>query len=99
MSTAPVLVFPNFDMDFVLETVASNFRVGAVLLQNEQPISYFNKKLSIQMQQASAYVRELYVITEAVKKWRQYLLGKQFITRTDQKSLRYLLDQVIQTPD
>ena len=44
-------------------------------------------------------MRELYAITEAVKKWRQYFLGMRFIIRTDQKSLCSLLDQVIQTPD
>ena len=82
----------------MLETDASNLGIGAVLMQQEQPLSYFSKKLSLRMQQASAYVRELYAITEAVKKWKQYLLGRRFIIRTDQKSLRALLDQVIQTP-
>ena len=33
---------------------------------------------------------------EAVAKWRQYLLGRQFIIRTDHKSLKELLTQVIQ---
>lgn len=99
MSTASMLLLPNFDEDFVSEMDAANFGVGAVLLQKEQPISYFNKKLSLRMQQAFAYAREFYAIMEAVKKWRQYLLGTKFIIRTDQKILRALLDQVIQTPE
>ena len=49
------------------------------------------------MQQASTYVKKLYAITEAVKKWRQYLLGRGFVIKTDQKSLRALSDQVVQT--
>ena len=97
MSTTPVLILPDFNKAFVLETDASNCGVGVVLMQNEQPISYFSKKMSLSMQQTSAYVRELYAITEAIKKWRQYLLGRKFIIRTDQKSLRALLDQVVQT--
>ncbi|KAL8091541.1 hypothetical protein AgCh_033970 [Apium graveolens] len=36
---------------------------------------------------------------EAVHKWRQYLLGRFFIIRTDHKSIKELLQQVIQTPD
>ena len=97
MSSASVLALPNFNKDFVLETDASDYGVGALLIQNEQPLAYFSKKLSLRMQQASTYVRELYAITEAVKKWRQYLLGRRFLIRTDQKSLKALLDQVILT--
>lgn len=50
------------------------------------------------MQLASAYDREMFAIMEAVKKWRQYLLGRWFRIYTDQQSLRNLHSQVIQTP-
>jgi hypothetical protein len=51
------------------------------------------------LQRSSVYVRELYAITEAVKKWRQYLIGRHFHIFTDQKSLKELLTQTIQTPE
>ena len=41
----------------------------------------------------------LYAITEAVAKFRHYLLGHKFIIRTDQKSLRSLSNQVLQNPE
>ena len=31
----------------------------------------------------------------AIKKWRQYLLGREFIVRTDHKPLKHLLEQRI----
>lgn len=42
-------------------------------------------------------MREFYSITEALSKFRHYLLGHQFIIRTDQQSLKSLLDQSLQT--
>lgn len=70
-----------------------------MLSQKGHPIAYFSKKMVPTMQKQSAYTRELFAITEALGKFRQYLLGHQFIIRTDQKSLRSLLDQSLQTPE
>lgn len=40
----------------------------------------------------------MFVITQAIKKWHHYLLGHQFTILTNQKSLRELASQTIQTP-
>ncbi|GAU21767.1 hypothetical protein TSUD_328920 [Trifolium subterraneum] len=97
--TAPVLVLPDFNSAFELQTDASGTAMGAVLLQNGHPLAYFSKIFCPRLAKASIYIRELHAITAAVKRWRQYLLGHFFIIQTDHKSLKELLTQVIQTPE
>jgi hypothetical protein len=99
MSSAPVLGLPNFAEPFIIETDASGSGMGAVLIQGNHPICYYSKQFCPRMLHASTYVRELCAITSAVKKWRTYLLGTTFIIRTDQRSLRELMTQIIQTPE
>ncbi|KAJ0568387.1 putative nucleotidyltransferase, Ribonuclease H [Helianthus annuus] len=99
LSSTSVLRLPDFSKLFTIEKDASGTGVGDVLSQDKQPIAFYSHKLSPRMQQASAYQREMFAITQAIAKWRQYLLGQKFQIITDQQSLRNLQDQIIQTPD
>lgn len=57
------------------------------------------KKIQPKLAKASTYVRELFAVTQAVSKWRHYLLGHHFMIITDHQSLKDILTQPIHTPD
>ncbi|KAJ0907443.1 putative nucleotidyltransferase, Ribonuclease H [Helianthus annuus] len=99
MKTLITLALPDFSQPFDLTTDASGQAIGAVLSQHNCPIAFFSKKLCPTMQGHSTYTKELYAITESVRKWRQYLLGSKFRIYTDHHSLKHLLTQTIQTPE
>ena len=93
MASPPVLAMPNFNQPFVIEADASGFGIGAVLLQKERPIAYFSKLLGTRAQHKSVYEKELIAICLAILRWKPYLLGRHFIVRSDQQSLRFLTQQ------
>ncbi|XP_022019611.1 uncharacterized protein LOC110919656 [Helianthus annuus] len=98
LCSPPVLALPNFSKPFILETDASSKGIGAVLMQDFHPLAYVSKALSPRQQAYSVYEKELLAIIFAVKHWQHYLSIGHFIIRTDQKSLKHLMEQKLTTP-
>lgn len=94
----PILCLPDFSQHFVIEYDASGIGIRAVLSQNNRPIAYFSEALKGSVLQLSTYEKEMLVVVKSIRKWRPHLLGKPLTVRTDQKSLKYLLEQRITTP-
>ncbi|KAL0540883.1 hypothetical protein IC582_020904 [Cucumis melo] len=95
MMSLPILALPKFDRPFEIETDASGFGVGAVLIQDKRPIAFYGHTLAIRDRERPVYERELTTVVLAVQRWRPYLLGTRFTVRTDQRSLKFLLEQCV----
>lgn len=95
MASNNVLVLPDFSKEFVLETDASNYGVGAVLSQMHEeglrPIAYWSKHLSIAQRNYSASERELLAVLLAMEHFRQCLYGRLFRVITDHQPLKSLM--------
>jgi hypothetical protein len=100
--SAPILILPDGAKPYGMETDASDFVVGAVLLQNGDdlllhPVAFESCKLNKSQRNYPAQERELLAIIHAWRKWHIYLDGAvaTTIVYTDHASLTYLLTQIL----
>ena len=97
IQSAPVLVTPRQDLEFVVTTDASGYAVGASLSQDSgeglRPCAFMSKKMIPAEKNYPVHEQELLAIICALKEWRHHLHGKKFRVITDHHSLRYLHTQ------
>ncbi|GJX36876.1 transposon ty3-I gag-pol polyprotein, partial [Tanacetum coccineum] len=65
LTSGHVLVLPNFQKPFKLETYASIIGVGAILSQEGRPVAFFSEKLSEARRMWTTYELEFYAIVRA----------------------------------
>ena len=91
----PVLTLPNQEDDWVLDTDASDYAIGAELLQvrngEEHVVAYGSAALSAEQRRYCTTRKELLAIVRFTRQYRHYLLGRPFKVRTDHNSLIWLL--------
>jgi RNase H-like domain found in reverse transcriptase/Reverse transcriptase (RNA-dependent DNA polymerase)/Zinc knuckle len=99
MTSTPILAMPTDHDDFILDTDASDFAIGAVLSQKqngeERVIAYASRSLDKREKNYCVTRRELLAVVYFLKYFKQYLLGRDFKIRTDHAALTWLK----RTPD
>ncbi|CAF2846048.1 unnamed protein product, partial [Rotaria sp. Silwood2] len=94
LTSKPLLQFPDSNLPFIIQVDASNYGIGAVLMQNtdkgEQPVAYMSQKLNKQQQNWNATEKECFAVVSSIRKWNHYVAGQEFIVRTDHHALCWL---------
>lgn len=86
----PILKYPEFDKPFTVSTDASEFAMGALLSQQEQPIAFVSRTLNKHEKKYSTMDKEFLSIVQAVDYFRHYLFGNKFQIVTDHAPIKYL---------
>ena len=98
MSGDPVLALPDVSRPFEVQTDASDFALGGVLLQEGHPVAYESHKLSEAERRYTAQEKEMLAVIHCLRVWRHYLLGSKFVVKTDNSAVSHFFTQPKLTP-
>ncbi|CAN6554914.1 unnamed protein product [Malus baccata var. baccata] len=94
LTSAPIIVPPDWSLPFELMCDASDYALGAVLGQRKEKrphvIYYASRTLNDAQLNYSTTEKELLAVVFALDKFRSYLLGTKVIIYTDHAALKYL---------
>ncbi|KAK2359233.1 hypothetical protein QL285_084625 [Trifolium repens] len=95
LTTAPIIIAPDWTIDFELMCDASDYAVGAVLGQRKNKIfhaiHYASKVLNDAQINYATTEKELLAIVYALEKFRSYLIGSKIVVYTDHAAIKYLI--------
>ena len=97
-TTTPILIHPDFQKPFFLESDASDFALRAVLLQPSEdgrlyPIAFHSRKFTATEIKYEIHDKDLLAIVDSFQEWRHFLEGAQHpvTVYTDHKNLEYFM--------
>lgn len=92
----PILGYPDWSRDFILQTDSSDLALGAVLSQTdnegaEHPIGYAGRSLKKGELNYKIYEKELLALFFGLDHFSSYLIGTNVTVYTDNRALSFLL--------
>jgi ribonuclease HI len=98
ITTAPVLISPDFSKTFYIFSFASNDTIAAVLLQKnadeqEQPVAFFSKVLRDAETKYELLEKQAYALVKSLKAFRVYILQAKVIAFVPSSSVKDVLVQ------
>jgi len=94
LMTGPILSLPENDGTCILDTDACDTELGSVLSQvqsgEEKVIAYASRTMSVAERKYQTTRKELLAVVYGHKQFRQYLLGRHIVIRTDHAALSWL---------
>ncbi|KAF8029124.1 hypothetical protein BT93_E1718 [Corymbia citriodora subsp. variegata] len=93
MTEELVLVLPDHTKPYKVETDASDYAIGGVLMQDGHPVAFESHKLNDTERRYTVQENEMTALVHCLRTWWHYLLGAKFVVRTDNVATSYFLTQ------
>ena len=89
IGTEVLLSYPDFNKPFQIYTDESDHQLGAVIMQDKKPISFYSRKDNTVQRRYTTTERELLSTIETCKEYKNILLGYPIIVFTDHKNYTF----------
>lgn len=89
ISRETLLTFPDFNKEFHIYTDASDYQLGAVIMQENKPLAFYSRKLNGAQRRYTTGEQELLSIVETLKEFKNILLGQKIVVHTDHQNIVY----------
>ena len=87
LTESPILAYYDRKSELIIKCDASQFRIGAALMQNGKPLAYASRALTDTESRYTIIEKEMLALVYALEKWHQFTYGRPVVVHSDHKPL------------